>query len=127
MADAVLDASALLAVLNGETGADIVVAHLDDAIISTVNYAEVISKLVERGASSEEADAALRILDVQTVDFDIALARRTGALRAPTRSRGLSLADRACLALAERESRLALTADRNWVGIVAGVDVRLIR
>ncbi|MGB6551513.1 MAG: hypothetical protein WBF24_22115, partial [Xanthobacteraceae bacterium] len=62
-----------------------------------------------------------------TSNFDILLAQRTGALRAETVKRGLSLGDRACLALAEREGVPALTGDRNWVGAVSGIEIRLFR
>jgi ribonuclease VapC len=127
MASAVLDSSAILALLNNEPGADVVEAELDDALISTVNYAEIIAKLAERGSTGAEAQAALRTIALTTVDFDIGLAQRTGMLRAETMSRGLSLGDRACLALAEREGVPALTGDRTWVGAVSGVEVRLIR
>lgn len=127
MASAVLDSSAVLAVLNDEPGADAVVAILDDAVVSTVNYAEVVGKLVERGSSYGQAQAALRAIALTTVDFDIALARRTGALRAGTIRRGLSLGDRACLSLAEREGVPAVTGDRAWVGAVSSVEVRLFR
>jgi ribonuclease VapC len=127
MARTVLDASAVLAVLNKEIGAELVVAALDDALLSTVNYAEVVSKLVERGVSQGEARAAVERIAIQVVDFDRPLADRTGGLRAETRHRGLSLADRACLALAEREGAPALTGDRKWLGAVSHIEVRLIR
>jgi ribonuclease VapC len=127
MASAVLDSSAVLAVLNDEPGADTVIAILDDALVSTVNYAEVVGKLVERGSSYSQAQAALRTIALTTVDFDIALARRAGGLRAETMRRGLSLGDRACLSLAEREGVPAVTGDRTWVGAVTSVEVRLIR
>jgi ribonuclease VapC len=127
MASAVLDSSAVLAVLNNEAGADAVFALLDDALISTVNFSEVVAKLVERGSTSAQAQAALRSIAVTTVDFNIALAQRTGALRAETFRRGLSLGDRACLALAEREGVPAVTGDRSWVGSVSGVEIRLFR
>src|SRR5439155_25627545 len=127
MASAVLDASAILAVLNAETGAEIVIAALDDAVVSAVNYAEVMSKLVERGASRADASEAFMSINVKVVDFDLALAERTGALRAETRHLGLSLADRDCLALAEREGAPALTSDRLWVGAVSTIEVRAIR
>src|SRR4051812_26724639 len=110
MANAVLDASAVLAVLNAETGADIVIAALDDAIVSAVNYAEVVSKLVERGASPVDVREALENINLKVIDFDLALAERTGVLRAVTRHLGLSLGDRACLALAEREGVPVLTS-----------------
>ncbi len=127
MASAVLDSSAILAILNNEPGADAVEAMLDDALVSTVNYAEVVAKLVERGSTSGQAQSALRSIALTTSDFDIVLAQRTGALRAETIRRGLSLGDRACLALAEREGVPAVTGDRTWVGAVSGVEIRLIR
>jgi ribonuclease VapC len=127
MASAVLDASAILAVLNDESGAETVIAILDDALVSTVNYAEVVAKLVEQGSTSGQVQSALRALALTTVDFDLALGRRTGELRAETKKRGLSLGDRACLSLAEREGLPAMTGDRNWVGAVAKVEVRLFR
>ena len=127
MASAVLDASAILAVLNNEAGADIVASVLEDSIVSAVNYAEVVSKLVERGASVETVRTALTSIDVRVIDFDMALAQRTGALRAETRRLGFSLADRACLALAEREGAPAYTSDRAWIDAVTGIDVRAIR
>jgi ribonuclease VapC len=127
MASAVLDSSAVLAVLNAEPGAEVVMAVLDDALVSTVNYAEVVAKLVERGNSYAQALSALRSIALTTADFDIALARQTGALRAETKRRGLSLGDRACLSLAQREGVPAITGDRNWVDAVEGVEIRLIR
>jgi ribonuclease VapC len=127
MASAVLDSSAVLAVLNAEPGADVVIATLNDALLSTVNYAEVVTKIVERGGTYKEAEAALQLITATVIDFDIALAQRTGALRAETLKRGLSLGDRACLSLAEREGVPAITGDRSWVGAVSGVAVRLFR
>jgi PIN domain nuclease of toxin-antitoxin system len=127
MASAVLDSSAVLAVLNGEPGVDKIAEVLTDALLSTVNYAEVVAKLVERGTSLVEAKTALQSIALTTVDFDIALAQRTGELRAETRKRGLSLGDRACLSLAQREGVAAITADRSWIGAIPGVEIRLFR
>jgi ribonuclease VapC len=127
MASAVLDSSAVLAILNAEPGADLVIAALDDALLSTINYAEVVTKIVERGGTYKEAEAALQLITATVVDFDIALAQRTGALRVETLKRGLSLGDRACLSLAEREGIPAITGDRSWVGAVSSVEVRLFR
>jgi ribonuclease VapC len=127
MASAVLDSSAVLAVLNGEPGVDKIAEVLTDALLSTVNYAEVVAKLVERGTSLVEAKTALQSIALTTVDFDIALAQRTGELRSETRKRGLSLGDRACLSLAEREGVAAITADRSWIGAIPGVEIRLFR
>ena len=127
MASAVLDSSAILAVLNAEPGAKVVAAALNDALVSTVNYAEVVGKLVERGSSYALALSALTAIALNVEDFDLALAQRTGELRAGTRKRGLSLGDRACLSLAEREGIPAMTADRSWVGAVSGIQVQLFR
>jgi PIN domain nuclease of toxin-antitoxin system len=127
MARAVLDTSALLAYVNGETGADEVAALIGDAIVSAVNFAEAVTKLVDKGGSLEQARAALGVADLDVVDFSRVLAELTGALVTSTRSKGLSLGDRACLALAQREKLPAVTADRAWVGVDVGVEVRLIR
>lgn len=127
MASAVFDSSAILAVLHSERGAHAVIAILGHGLVSAINYAEVVSKLVERGSSLLDARRALARFEVSIVDFDAQLAERTGALRADTRRLGLSLADRACLALGERESVPVITADRAWVGAVAGIEVRTFR
>jgi len=127
MAKAVLDSSALLAVLNNETGSHVVTAILDDALISTVNYAEVVSKLVELGATLDRARAILRAIDIGVVEFDRPMAERVGELRAPTRRLGLSLGDRACIALAERMKSPALTADQRWAQADCGAEIQLIR
>ena len=127
MASVILDASAMLAVLNGEPGAELVVAELDDAAISTVNYAEVTSKLAGGDADRSAVSDAILRLGVRIVDFDKGLADRTGELRPLTRHRGLSLGDRACIALAEREGAPALTADRRWRDIMPTVEIRLFR
>jgi ribonuclease VapC len=127
MASAVLDASAILALVNLEPGADVVNSVLEDALVSTINYAEAFSKLVERGTPDTDAKIVLRFIEGAIVDYDLELAQRTGALRSQTKARGLSLADRACLALAAREQLPALTGDRRWQGAVAGIQVQLIR
>ena len=127
MPKVVLDSSAILAVLNDEPGASVVEQMLDEALASTVNIAEVVTKLVERGRSLDHARRALQAIGIEVVDFTLLLAERTGAMRSESKVRGLSLGDRACLALAEREGVPALTSDRNWVGAVSGIEVRLIR
>lgn len=127
MANVVLDASAVLAVLNSEAGAELVLSELDGAAITAVNYAEVTSKLADgRTASSGARHAVLR-LGVRIVDFDRDLADRTGELRPLTRHRGLSLGDRACIALAEREGATVLTADRRWRDVIPTVEIRFFR
>jgi ribonuclease VapC len=112
----VLDASALLAYLGDEPGADAVeMAIADRATIGAVNLAEVLGSLAVAGHDPEEAR------------FDEDLALEAALLRPVTRHAGLSLGDRACLALARRLARPALTADAAWSGAVPDVDVVLIR
>ena len=127
MSEIVLDASALIAVLREEPGAEAVEAVLDDAAISTVNLSEVQAKLVEHGTPPDIAWSWLVDLDLDVLDFDAPQARVAGDLRALTRSRGLSLADRACLALARILGAPAMTADRAWSGLEVGVGIRTIR
>ncbi len=127
MSGVVLDSSALLAFIHGEPGGEAVAGVIGDALVSSVNHAEVVTKLVERTGSLEAARTALGIANVDVVDFDRSLAEQAGALVRHTRSRGLSLGDRACLALAAREAAPALTADRIWATLKLDVEVRLIR
>ena len=94
----VLDASALLAMLNGERGADRVAAMLPGAVIGAVNLSEVVAKLAERGMLAHSIRAALEALDLDVHPFDPEMAFAAGELRRTTRRRGLSFGDRACLA-----------------------------
>lgn len=123
----VLDASALLAVLFDEPGAAKVMGHFGRAMICAPNVTEVITKLIDKGRQSDAAVAAFSGLAVDVVPFDGLLALRAGALRETTHRRGLSLGDRACLALAERERLPAVTGDRRWVGLSLSVEIVLIR
>jgi PIN domain nuclease of toxin-antitoxin system len=127
MTSAVLDTSALLAYVKGEPGADLVASLIGDAVISAVNFAEAVTKLVEKGATLDVARMALGVASIEVVDFDRALAERAGALVAKTKVAGLSLGDRSCLALAARERVPAVTGDRAWARLSLDVDVRLIR
>jgi ribonuclease VapC len=127
MSSVVLDSSALLAFIHGEVGGEVVADFVGDAVMSSVNHAEVVTKLVERTGSLDTARAALGMATVDIIEFDTAQAEETGALVTHTRSRGLSLGDRACLALAAREAAPVLTADRIWATLKLDVEVRLIR
>ena len=128
MSDAVLDSSALLALLNSEPGEDVVAQAISrGAAIGAVNLAEVIAKLAEVGLPEAAIHGALDPLGLTLVDFDADLAYRAGLLRPLTRSAGLSLGDRVCLALAQRLSLPAITADRNWASLALGITVTLIR
>lgn len=127
MASVVLDASAVLAVLNGEPGADQVAEVLADSVISTVNLAEVVGSLARHGVDADSIRDYLDALQLDAIDLDRAGAERIGLLLIETRKAGLSLADRACLALAEREALPAYTADKAWTTLDLDVDIRLIR
>jgi ribonuclease VapC len=124
----VLDASAVLAILIGEAGAQKLTPRLlSDATISTVNLAEVQSKLVSRGLDPDDAwDAAIGPVG-DTEPFTIEQARIAGDLVAQTRSLGLSLGDRACLALGIALGAPVYTADRSWRGLRLGIRIRHIR
>jgi len=127
MAEVVLDASAVLAVLNGESGAEAVWDCLPGAHISAVNAAEVAAKLVDGGLDAERAGQSLERLGARVVSFEAVDVISVAHIRLATRTAGLSLGDRACLALARRLALPALTADRQWRDVQVGVEVRLIR
>jgi len=126
-ASCVLDASALLAFFQEEIGAESVEAVLEHAVVSTVNWSEVHRRAAARGVDVRGLWADVEALGVRLVPFTRMDAERAAALRPSTRERGLSLADRACLALAARLGLPALTADRAWQGLELDVDVRSIR
>lgn len=123
----VLDASAVIALLGREEGYELVEAALADAAICSVNLVEVGTRLIDGGVSIEEMTRATGLLALQVVAFDEQLAIAAAALRTRTKDAGLSLADRACLALAIREKAVALTADRAWRRVEVGCEVELLR
>ena len=127
MAEVVLDASALLALINGEPGSERVAAVAAGALMSAVNFAEVLAKLVQKGMSMAEAVVAVDALAIAVVDFTRSFAQVSGGMIAKTRHHGLSLGDRACLALAAQRRLPALTADRSWRDVDVGVEIALIR
>lgn len=127
MPDIVLDASALLALLNAEPGSEKVEAAIPGAVIGTVNLSEVVSKLTESGMPEEAVREALGEMAVELLAFETATAYQAGFLRRATRHLGLSFGDRACLALGRQLGLPVLTADRNWKALDLGVEVQLIR
>lgn len=128
MSSCVLDASALLAFLNQERGDEqVAMAITKGAAISTVNLAEVVSRLSGNGVAEAEIHEALDPISLNIIDFDARLAYQVGLLRPLTRQAGLSLGDRACLALAQRLNLPVLTADRVWESLSLGIVVQVIR
>ena len=121
----VLDASALLALLHEEPGADEVEGLLDGALMSSVNLCEVIEKAEQHGANTEALEFDLEALGLVFRDFDAETARPVAELW--SRGSGLSLGDRACLALAQMADATAVTADRRWARAKLPVDVRFVR
>jgi PIN domain nuclease of toxin-antitoxin system len=112
--------------IKAERGADIVRDRLDQSVILSVNLSEVAAKLCEDGMATATIEALLKSLPCPIIPFDAELALMAGLMRAPTRHLGLSLGDRACLALAARDGLTALTADRAWAE-VPGITVDLVR
>jgi PIN domain nuclease of toxin-antitoxin system len=125
MAEAVLDASALVAFLRDEPGADKVAAVLTRSCISTINLAETISKMIERGKPLQQVSYQIERLRIEIIPFDAAQARIVASLWKSTRTAGVSLGDRACLSLALQTSLPALTTERDWGK--CGLDVEIVR
>jgi ribonuclease VapC len=124
----VLDASVLLAVIHQEPGSDkLTPGLLGESVVSTVNLAEVHGKLVTSGWAPEEAwqDAASPVAEV--VPFSAEQAKTAGSLIAETRSLGLSLGERACLALALSLNAPVYTADQSWKSLKLGIRIHVIR
>lgn len=119
MSDPVLDGSALLAFLLRESGAEQVEAQLPAAAMSAVNFTEALTKLIERGIPPANARDVILGLGIEIVDFDADQALRAATLREVTRKAGLSLGDRACLALAQQRGVSAFTSDKAWLRLSA--------
>lgn len=128
MNESVLDASAVLALINGELGAAVVRGAIAaGAALGAVNLAEVVTDLSHRGQSERDIRMQIEGFTLRIVPFDEDLAIRAGMLRPLTRAAGLSLGDRACLALAERLAVPVLTADRAWSSLPLPLDIQVIR
>ncbi len=123
----VLDASALLVLLNAESGVEVVSQALPQGVMSAVNLSEVIAKLAEAGMPEAATRQAISGLGVEIVPFDNEQSYVAGMLRPPTMNLGLSLGDRACLALAQLLSLPALTTDGLWAQLDLDIEVEIVR
>lgn len=124
----VLDASAVLALLHDERGADLVADALDGALLSTANLAEVVGKLVDADVDARPLRGLLANAGVAIEPVSVADAELAGAMRSISRGKTLSLGDRCCLALTVRsDPPEVLTADRVWARLDLPIRVRLLR
>jgi ribonuclease VapC len=129
MTAAVLDASALLALILGEPGGDTVQGVVTDCAMTAVNLGEVVGHFARVGSSEADIRLMLDPLPFVRVAVDEELAFIAGLMLPATRAAGLSFGDRACLARANKLGVRALTVDRAWqrIGRIVGVEVELIR
>ena len=123
----VLDASALLTLFNDEPGADEVMkAFNQPCLLSAVNHTEVLTKLLDKGLSPADAATVMTSVELQIVPFDETQSANAAWLRSVTRAVGLSLGDRACLALARAKNAVVLTADKPWLQVAKAVGVEVL-
>lgn len=127
MSDVVIDASAVLAAVLGEQGGDLLGDIKGVGLLSTVNYAEVLTRLSDLGVNDDLAEESIALLGLEIVAFDAPQAQKAAVLRKTTRPVGLSLGDRACLALATIRNLPAMTADRAWQQANLSIEIQNIR
>lgn len=131
MANTVLDSSAILALLNNETGSDEVIALMEDQsasiFISTVNFCEVVTRLVAAGVTDQDIFRSTEGFRRFVTDFDLSQSDYAGGISRLTKSIGLSLGDRACLALAQATGGTAWTTDRAWKRLKLPIPIKLLR
>lgn len=123
----VLDASALLAALHGEPGGDQVENQLENAVISAINWSEVLQKCLSREVDIRGLREDLEALGLHIEPFTVEDGELAARFWMLTREQGLSLGDRACLALALRLGLPAFTADRSWADLKVDVEIKVIR
>jgi ribonuclease VapC len=123
----ILDASAMLALLFDEPGAEVVAPLAQGSRLLAVNYCEVVQRVIPIVGDGDRAELEIYRLEIAVIPFDRSLARMAANLREPTRFIGASLADRACLAFGLATGMPILSADRNWLKLDLGIDIRMIR
>lgn len=123
----VLDASAVLAYLHEEPGAEMVASVLEESLVSTVNWSEVLQKSLWREADIKGMQEEFEEVGVTFKPFTTSQAELAAALWEPTKGHGLSLADRACLALAIESEATVLTADKAWDKLDLGIKFQFLR
>jgi PIN domain nuclease of toxin-antitoxin system len=116
-----------MCLIRNEPGAEIVKAALPDSVICAVNLAEIIAKMDEFGMNVSLIATVLEPLQLDVIPLDANLAHASGVLRRQTRALGLSLGDRACLALASQRGATALTTDRAWGKLDSIATVKVVR
>jgi len=127
VSEIVLDASVIIAAVLQEPGGEHAVGHPLPPLVSAVNYAEALTRLVDLGRHSNAVYEALSLVPMEIVGFEQHQAEISAELRSATRSHGLSLGDRACLALAVSRKAKALTADRAWEQLALPIEIELVR
>jgi len=127
MTTAVFDSSAVLAIVFDEPGSKRGLELLDGGVISAVNHSEALAKMIEKGFLASEALDGLAATTLQVIAFDKMQAEEAAYLRKTTASRGLSIGDRACLALAAARRGVAVTANRAWADLGLPQKIELIR
>jgi ribonuclease VapC len=123
----VLDASAVIAVLNVEPGADVVLGAIAGALISAVNYSEVLKKAIERRQTTGPIGELLDSYRVEIIPFDAEHAAASADLYPEGKPHGMSFADRACLALGVQRKLTVLTAESKMRLLTLPIKVKLIR
>ncbi len=123
----VFDSSAILALLKMEQGHEIVAEHLENAVVSSVNFSEVVTVLTRKGFGQEDIIRSLKDTFLYIEDFDTEQAIIAASLDEVTKVHGLSFGDRACLALAKYKNLSVLTADKIWKELGLKIKIQLIR
>ncbi len=124
----VMDASAILALMQAEKGWEVVddLIREQQCVASCVNIAEVGTRMIDKGLAPSQLERTLKELDIQPVDFDLEQSTLCAELRLSTKHAGLSLGDRACLALTKLMDGTAVTSDRAWLDIAETIQVKVL-